>query len=93
MSTSRIEQLAAEIQQNTAKVSNYIRHHGLTMPSFDVNSPLESVIPKDADEIEAARLAVIDATQELRDLMLGPREYLMSWTVRLTVLQEEVIRI
>lgn len=38
-------------------------------------------ISHDAPVIEAARIAVIDATLMLRDLILRPEEYLMDFNV------------
>ncbi|KAI8626344.1 S-adenosyl-L-methionine-dependent methyltransferase [Xylariaceae sp. FL1651] len=78
MSISRISELAARIATNTAKVNDYLVTNKLPVPSFDVDGPSESAVPKDQYDIEAARTAVIDDTQELRRLMLGPREYLWS---------------
>lgn len=73
---SRIGQLADTIQRNTSMFDEYICTHGLQSPSFDPDGPLlEMDLPP---VIRAARLAVIDATQELRDLMIGPRETLMA---------------
>ena len=44
---------------------------------------MKSMIPPEVSDIEGARLAVIDATQKLRRLMLGPQDYLQSFTVSL----------
>jgi len=81
MSISRILELSTRIAANTSKVSDYLTANNLPLPSFDIDGPFESAVPKDATEIEAARSAVIEDAQELRRLMLGPREYLMSYTV------------
>lgn len=81
MSLSRIVELSASIADNTAKVDAYLTANDLPTPSFDVNAPLQSMIPKTEVEIEAARVAIIDDTLELRRLMLGPRDYLMTFTV------------
>ena len=42
---------------------------------------MKSMIAPEASEIEDARLTVIDATRKLRSLMLGPQDYLQSFTV------------
>ncbi|KAK6223988.1 hypothetical protein LQW54_000134 [Pestalotiopsis sp. IQ-011] len=80
MSMLRIVELSARIADNTAKVNEYLNAHHLPTPSIDVSAPLQSVIPKTEVEIEAARVAIIDDTLELRRLMLGPRDYLMTFT-------------
>ncbi|KAM3418395.1 hypothetical protein BST61_g4388 [Cercospora zeina] len=73
---SRIAQLADTIQRNTSIFDEYLSTHGLQSPSFDPDGPLmEMELPS---VIRIARLAVLDATQELRDLMMGPRETLMA---------------
>jgi hypothetical protein len=77
----RIVELAKRIAANTAKLQSYLTAHGLPTPSFDINGPKDTLVPKTETETEAARVAIIDDTQELRRLVLGPREYLMSYQV------------
>lgn len=81
MAASRIVEVSARIAANTAKLDEYLVAHNLPNPSFDENGPSDTLIPKDEVEIEAARVTIIDDTNELRRLVLGPREYLMSFTV------------
>lgn len=81
MPPSRIVELATRIANNTATINDYLRSHNLPTPSFDVDGPLDTLIPKHETDVESARVAVIDDTLELRRLVLGPREYLMSYTV------------
>ena len=76
-----IRELAAIIAENTATVTRYLTDQGLPQPSFALDGPLQSQIPPEAVEIENARVAVIDATQQLRNLMLGPMDYITSFTV------------
>lgn len=76
--SSRISILSSRIAENTKKLDDYLAAHGLPTPSFDVDGPATSQIPSGAPEIEAARIAIIDDTQELRRLVLGPRDYLMN---------------
>lgn len=76
-----ITELASRIAANTAKLNDYLVANGLPTPSFDINGPKDTLVPKHEAEVEAARVAIIDDTQELRRLVLGPREYLMSYTV------------
>jgi len=81
MASPTIAELATIISTNTAKVNEYLSNQGLQLPSFHVDAPSRSLVAGDAPEIEAAREAVIDATLLLHDLMLGPKEYLMKYTV------------
>lgn len=80
---TRIVELANRIAANTAVLNDYLTAHGLPTPSFDLNGPKDTLVPKEETDIEAARVAIIDDAQELRRLVLGPREYLMSYTVSL----------
>jgi hypothetical protein len=81
MAASRIVELASRIAANTNKINDYLVAHNLPTPSFDVNGAQDTLIPKHELDIQSARTAVIDDTLELRRLVLGPREYLMSYTV------------
>ncbi|KAI0190559.1 S-adenosyl-L-methionine-dependent methyltransferase [Astrocystis sublimbata] len=92
METSRIVELANRIASNTTKVNDYLLQHGLPLPSFDVTGPRDTLIPKDEVELESSRVAVIDDTLELRRLILGPREYLMSYTHDELISQQAITR-
>jgi hypothetical protein len=81
MVASRIVELANRIAANTNKVNDYLVAHNLPTPSFDLNGAQDTLIPKNELDVELARVAIIDDTLELRRLALGPREYLMSYTV------------
>lgn len=83
MATETIEELALVISKNTTIVEQYLSSNNLPHPSFGVGAPSGSLIPADAADIEVARLAVIEATSKLRNLMLGPREFLQSFAVPL----------
>lgn len=69
MATSTIMGLANAIQTNTSKVDQYFSSHGIPTPSFDIETPLELHLP---DDIALCRTAIIEATEELQMLMLGP---------------------
>lgn len=79
MSGSQIAQLSARIESNTAKFVKYFTDKEIPQPSFDRNGPLVSLVPPEAEEIEAARQAVIYDCQQLRILMLGPTEYVTEF--------------
>ncbi|KAK4230056.1 S-adenosyl-L-methionine-dependent methyltransferase [Podospora fimiseda] len=89
---SRIVELAMRIAINTAKLDIYLTSHNLPTPSFDINGPLDSQIPTSEKEIQAAQTAIIDDTQELRRLILGPRDYLMSYTHNELISQQAITR-
>lgn len=93
MAASQIVEISARIAANTAKLNDYLTAHNLPSPSFTEDGPSETLIPKDELEVEAARVSIIDDTAELRRLVLGPREYLMSFTVSprpITLLEDDI---
>ncbi|CAJ2504087.1 Uu.00g114810.m01.CDS01 [Anthostomella pinea] len=78
-SHSRIGALAQQIATETGKVEAYFEKRGWPMPSFEVDSPDD--FPKLPEDVSRCRREVIEATQELHDLMVGPRESVrwMAW--------------
>ncbi|ROV96535.1 hypothetical protein VMCG_07778 [Cytospora schulzeri] len=85
MSVPRIVELATRIATNTSKVSDYLKANEIPQPSFDLDTPPFGALPKDAPgDIVALRLSVLQDTTELRDLMLGPRDYLFSFVQAIT---------
>ncbi|KXJ89575.1 S-adenosyl-L-methionine-dependent methyltransferase [Microdochium bolleyi] len=76
---TRIVELSQRIASNTAKLNDFLASNGLPTPSLDVDGPRDHSIPESATDIHAARIAIVDDTEELRRLVLGPREHLMSF--------------
>lgn len=73
-SPSRIAELASIIHRETDKIDAYLASNNLPTPSFDVSCPPKLFLP---DEIQASRDAVLEASDELSALMLGPVESLI----------------
>ena len=76
----RITELAAIVSQNTEAISSHIKKHNLPPLSFAASAPM--ALP---EELEGARTAVVEATEELKLLMQGPKEMLLSEGVRLSL--------
>jgi hypothetical protein len=78
---SRILELTEIISSNTRTVDDYLTGFGLPALSFDVTGPPDFPGSSSNEEIKLARRAVINATKELHDLMVGPREHVrwMAW--------------
>ncbi|KAI3318836.1 putative O-methyltransferase [Xylariaceae sp. AK1471] len=72
---SRIAQLASIVAKNTQQIDDYLAQKGLPYPSFEPDSPVDLGLPP---EIEQLRGAVLEATQELNDLLQGPRDLLFN---------------
>lgn len=81
MANSRIIELSQRIAVNTAKLHDYLAANNLPEPSFALDAPLSSVIPQANTDLVKARQDVINDTLELRQLILGPREHLTSFSV------------
>ena len=73
--TSRIVELSTIISENTRKIDVHLHKAGIPSPSFD--SDLQDI--DYAEEIRPARLAVIDATHELNELVIGARGLLSRY--------------
>jgi hypothetical protein len=81
----RLIELAQTISRETNTLDKYLREHRCPSPSFDVDAPLD--FPSLPDDIQKTRQMIIECTQELRDLVVGPTETIrwMSWDVSLFV--------
>lgn len=81
MDSSRITQVASIIGDNITKINQYLSSQGLPTPSFEPD-----VRPSFLKEkpIAAACQAVLEATDELHALILGPIGILTSVKVRAT---------
>jgi hypothetical protein len=83
MSGPRIVQLSEIISTQTKKIQDYFAANGLPDLSFDPTAPGDFPVPSSNVEMHEARRAVVNATQELHDLMVGPRESVRwaAWNV------------
>ncbi|KFY27975.1 hypothetical protein V493_03176 [Pseudogymnoascus sp. VKM F-4281 (FW-2241)] len=77
--TSLMVKLSQTIARETEKVDAYFRKNSIPTPTFEVDGP--SNHPTLPEEIQKARLAVVKAAADLKDLMVGPKETLrwMAW--------------
>ena len=78
MALSRTSELVSIIASNTAQIENYLGKRGLSQLSFDPGPDSQLHQYK---EIACQRQAVLNATDELHALMLGPKGILMSQPV------------
>ncbi|KAI1098865.1 putative O-methyltransferase [Jackrogersella minutella] len=74
-SQSRIAELAATVATHTQRIDGYLSQQGLPYPSFEANGPSDLQLPPD---IEQSRGIVLEASQELNDLLQGPRNLLFN---------------
>lgn len=78
-SQSRIAELSEAIATHSRLVDEYLSNNNLPQPSFDADGPSNFDLPP---EIEGSRAQVLAATQELNDLLQGPRNLLFNHEVR-----------
>lgn len=79
MANSRIAELANIISRNTKHIDEHFAAEGLPTPSFDVDSPPRALLDS---RVIASRQLILDATDELHALMLGPIGILTTQPVR-----------
>ena len=70
---SEIAELTETIASNTTIVNEYLEANKLPQPSFDEDGPVNFQL---SPEVEKARLAALDASTQLSDLLRGPVECL-----------------
>ncbi|KAH0593368.1 hypothetical protein MHUMG1_08824 [Metarhizium humberi] len=70
-SQSRLAELANAVAVHTQRIDSYLCDKALPLPSFAADSPVDLGLPP---ELEQSRLAVLEASQELNDLLQGPTD-------------------
>lgn len=81
-SQSRIAELATTVAHHTQRVDSYLAERGLPCPSFEADGPVDLALPP---EIEKSRTVVLQASQELNDLLQGPRDLIFNHQVRINL--------
>ncbi len=79
MTTTRIAELSSLIADNTAKIDAYLASNGASTPSFDATTPSHVLLNSN---IAGPRQIVLEATDELHALVLGPVGVLANPSVR-----------
>jgi len=79
MATNRIAELASLIAVNTAAVDAHLDSSNLPTPSFGPGFPAQVLSEA---KIAASRQVILEATDELHSLLLGPVGALTSPSVR-----------
>jgi hypothetical protein len=80
---SSIQKLSENIARNTALVEQWLATKNAKPLSFDQDAEAEFPSTAGEAEIETARLAILDDTKKLHDLVLGPGEVVrrLCWGV------------
>ncbi|RYP53824.1 hypothetical protein DL768_001275 [Monosporascus sp. mg162] len=85
-------ELSSRITASKAMLSNYFVANHLPTPSFDVDGPQDALVPKCMVDVKAARVAILDDTEELRRLRLRPGDYLISYSADELLSQHAITR-
>lgn len=81
MPPNRTVELASVIATKTEVVDDYLNSHGLPPLSFEpMEKSQQYILP---DSVQAAQNAILEATDELHALMLGPMGILTQQLVRI----------
>lgn len=76
--------LASQITHTAKIIDSFIAANGYPQPSFDADAP--HAFPPAPKEILDARRQLLDASQAIRELVLGPAEYLRWFSCRVFTL-------
>ena len=68
---SEIAKLAASVLTNTVKIDDFLQTNKLPSPSFHEDGPIDFGL---SPEVESARVAALEASLRLHDLLRGPVE-------------------
>ncbi|KAH8812830.1 S-adenosyl-L-methionine-dependent methyltransferase [Xylogone sp. PMI_703] len=79
-SSISLTQLAKDILANAQKIEDFLASNNLPQPSFNAEDAEDFPVALEHAEIHKARYALIDATRELRDLVVGPLDTL-KWMI------------
>lgn len=77
----RLLELASVIKSETERFEAYLRDNDIPGPSFEPSDHAD--LPRLPEHVQRSRQEIIRATQELKDLMVGPTESVrwMAWDV------------
>lgn len=76
-------ELSQAISDRTAKIDQLLKSKSLSPPSFAADAPSPDFIPDDEDELRKLRDELLRASQQLHDLVMGPK---LAW-INLLALQ------
>ncbi|KAL8791881.1 MAG: hypothetical protein Q9195_005543 [Heterodermia aff. obscurata] len=78
-----IRELSERISANSALVEQWLSRNNAEVPSFERDAKEEFPDTAGESEIEAARLAIVDDTNTIHDMLIGPGEVLrrICWGV------------
>ena len=79
-----LTQIAESILANTKTIENFFASSNLPELSFSARGPKDFPVGVEHTEIHNARDALIDATKELRDLLIGPTDMLRWMSVNVS---------
>jgi hypothetical protein len=91
-SLSALSALADKISKSAKTIEKFLQENNLPEPSFDADGPKAFPVGDQHPEILAARDELIDSTQELRDLVVGPTDTIKWRTMTVCRLRADSLR-
>ncbi|KAI1455318.1 S-adenosyl-L-methionine-dependent methyltransferase [Annulohypoxylon moriforme] len=81
-SPNRIVELSSIIAKETARLDSFFTENGLPTPSLEADALWSLPIPESNKDLEASRVAIMEACSELKALVTGPKTLLRTdWTI------------
>lgn len=75
-----LTQLAKSILEDAQTIDNFLSSNNLPRPSFAAESLKDFPVSTEHADIHTIRHRLIDATKELRDLVIGPKDTI-KWMI------------
>jgi hypothetical protein len=75
-----LEVLAMQVSSHTKDLNQLLAEANLPSPSFGPDAAPSPPHGKDYEKVQAARMALIEAAQAIRDLALGPDDCITAYS-------------
>ena len=79
-SSPSLTELAKSILEDAQTIDSFLSSHNLPQPSFAADGVKDFPVGTDHADVHAIRHRLIDATKELRDLIIGPKDTI-KWMI------------
>ena len=76
--SASLTELAAQISANARSMTDLLGAQNMLSPTFAADAPPSVPIGPEYEEIQTARMALVEAASTIRDLALGPDDA-MKW--------------
>lgn len=88
-SSLSLTELAKSILEDAQTLDSFLSSHNLPQPSFAADGVKDFPVGTEHADIHAIRHRLIDATKELRDLVVGPKDTIKWMIMNVSSLKSE----